>query len=180
MGGRSCHLDSRGSRTLRLTVRESGPHEAETLLAIQQAASVAALAHIFPPERYPYPAGAVLDHWRSFPGRVLVAEEEDDALGLAAVDECWLLGLYVVPRAWGTGVGPRLHDDAVAALRDTRCSEVRLWVLEHNDRARRFYERRGWRLNEDVRVVPFPPNPIDVSYTLDLSAASDASWSATR
>ena len=41
-------------------------------------------------------------------------------------------------------------------------------VLEHNDRARRFYERLGWRENGETRVVPFPPNPIDVGYTIDL------------
>ena len=36
--------------------------------------------------------------------------------------------------------------------------------LEENWDARRFYERRGWRLTEERRVVPFPPNPIDVQY----------------
>jgi hypothetical protein len=41
-------------------------------------------------------------------------------------------------------------------------------VLEQNARARRFYERRGWRLNGDARVAPFPPYPIDVGYTIEL------------
>ena len=26
----------------------------------------------------------------------------------------------------------------------------------------------GWRENGDTRVVPFPPNPIDVGYTIEL------------
>ena len=45
------------------------------------------------------------------------------------------------------------------------CPELRLWVLEENHRARRFYEKRGWRLNGETRVVPYPPNPLDVGYT---------------
>jgi hypothetical protein len=41
-------------------------------------------------------------------------------------------------------------------------------VLEGNERARRFYKVLGWRENGDTRVVPFPPNPIDVGYTIEL------------
>jgi RimJ/RimL family protein N-acetyltransferase len=43
-------------------------------------------------------------------------------------------------------------------------------VLEHNARARRFYERLGWRESGRTRVVPFPPNPLDVGYTIDLDS----------
>ena len=56
-----------------------------------------------------------------------------------------------------------LHDAAVAAMPD--CPELRLWTLEANHRARRFYERRGWRLNGETRVVPYPPSPLDVGYS---------------
>ena len=45
------------------------------------------------------------------------------------------------------------------------CAELRLWTLTENHRARRFYEKRGWRLNGETRVVPFPPNPVDVGYS---------------
>jgi hypothetical protein len=41
-------------------------------------------------------------------------------------------------------------------------------VLEHNDRARRFYERLGWAENGTSRVVPFPPKPIDLGYSIVL------------
>jgi hypothetical protein len=46
------------------------------------------------------------------------------------------------------------------------CPEIHLWTLEDNARARWFYERRGWRLNGETRVVPFPPSPLDVGYQL--------------
>ena len=84
-------------------------------------------------------------------------------MGLAAIDACWLHGLYVVPEAWGTGVAVALHDAALAALPD--CAEVKLWVLEENRRARRFYEKHGWRRNGETRVVEYPPNPLDVGYS---------------
>jgi hypothetical protein len=45
---------------------------------------------------------------------------------------------------------------------------AKLWTLEENWEARRFYERRGWTLNRETRVVPFPPNPIDVQYEKEL------------
>jgi hypothetical protein len=36
--------------------------------------------------------------------------------------------------------------------------------------ARRFYEKHGWRLNGSEQVVPFPPHPLDVGYSIDLRA----------
>ena len=120
--------------------------------------------HVFSPERYPYPDEDVRLRWREFSGTVLVAERDGVPVGLAAVERCWLHGLYVVPEEWGSGVAAELHDAVLELLRD--CPEIRLWTLEANHRARRFYERRGWRLNGETRVVPFPPNPLDVGYVL--------------
>ncbi len=55
----------------------------------------------------------------------------------------------------GTGVGPRLHHHAVTRIRDFGCRHPSVGA-EQNMRARRFYEKRGWRLNGDARIVPFP------------------------
>lgn len=144
-------------------IRRSSRDEAETLFAIQRAACVEGLAHIFPPDRYPFPE-SILDAWRAFDGTVLVAERDGRAVGLAAVRDCWLRNLYVIPEAWGTGVAAELHDAALAELPD--CGEVRLWTLERNNRARSFYEKHGWRPNGETRTVEFPPYPRDVGYTL--------------
>jgi putative acetyltransferase len=163
------------------TIRDSGPAEAETLFAIQKAASLAGLAHVFPPERFPYPDAEIRARWREAGGRVFVAEHAGRAAGLAAVDGCWLNGLYVVPEEWGSGVAGALHDAAVAEIAATH-DEAKLWCLEENHRARRFYEKRGWRPNGERRAVPFPPHPLDVGYSLDLRSrdSSAASCSATR
>jgi RimJ/RimL family protein N-acetyltransferase len=94
---------------------------------------------------------------------VFLAEEDGVPLGVAGIDGCWLHGLYVIPEAWGSGVAGALVDAALDAVPD--CAEVKLWVLEENHRARRFYERLGWRRNGTSRVVEYPPHPIDVGYS---------------
>jgi GNAT superfamily N-acetyltransferase len=153
-------------------LRDARANEAETLVALQAEASIAGLSHIFPPDLYPFPYGAVRAHWEAMvadvEARVRVAELDGRAVGAAAVQPEWLVGFYVAPACWGTAVAPLLHDDALAAARTLGSEQFHLWVLEHNTRARRFYERRGWRENGTTRVVPFPPNPIDVGYTVAL------------
>lgn len=152
-------------------LRDGAAGDAEVAAAIQERASTAAFAHIFPPDRYPFPRDEIRDRWSSLltgEHRVLVAEREDEAVGVAAVRSGWLDGLYVVPESWGSGVAARLHDAALDHCRSLGDRECRLWVLEQNARARRFYERRGWELDGTTRVVPFPPNPLDVGYTIRL------------
>ena len=134
---------------------------AELLAEIQEAASIAGLGHIFGDE--PFPRGAVLERWQGSADEIFLDEA---GLGFAAVGPPWLNGLYVRPEAWGTGVAAQLHDRAVEALRAAGAGTARLWVLEENLRARRFYERRGWQLDGTTRDVPYPPFPIDVGYSL--------------
>jgi len=100
-------------------------------------------------------------------GRVFVAERDGEPVGVAAVEAEWLNGLYVHPDEWGTGAADRLHDAAVEAIAAAH-DQARLWVLEENRRARRFYERHGWVVNGESRVVEYPPSPIDVGYSLAL------------
>ena len=142
------------------------------LAAIQRDASLAALGHIFPPERYPYPIDDVRQRWREAlidpRATVLVDEEERTAAGVAMTRPEWLDGLYVLPTWWGSGVAQRLHDEALERVRAGGSNRCHLWVLEGNDRARRFYERLGWRQNDTTRVVPFPPHPVDVGYSIEL------------
>jgi GNAT superfamily N-acetyltransferase len=153
-------------------LREARTTEASVLAGVQEIASVAALAHVFPPERYPYPREAIAERWASAladpAAHVVVAEVEGRTVGVACARAEWLDGLYVVPERWGTGVAEMLHDRALELVRGLGSACCHLWVLEENARARRFYERRGWRENGRTRVVPFPPNPLDVGYTLDF------------
>jgi GNAT superfamily N-acetyltransferase len=67
---------------------------------------------------------------------------DEPALGAVQV-------LYVRPEWWGSGAGQLLLDCAHAELAKT-FDEAQLTVLTGNRRARRFYERNGWRLTETL------------------------------
>lgn len=86
--------------------------------------------------------------------QVLLAERDGQVAGFVCYGPCRDLdasvgvgevyALYARPDCWGTGVGGRLLDAAVQALTSGSGGDVVLWVLEGNQRARGFYERRGW------------------------------------
>jgi GNAT superfamily N-acetyltransferase len=149
-----------------VTLRRATAADAESLAAIQEEASRAGVPHIYPPGLYPFPTAAVRERWRGFTDAGGWAVMRDD--GFAAVEPPWLEAIYVRPHAWGSGLAAELHDAALEELLARGVSRARLWVLEGNSRARRFYERLGWRADGTSRVVEFPPNPIDVGYSLDL------------
>ena len=148
--------------------------DAELLLQIQQRACVAAFAHIFPPDRYPFPAAEVREGWvRALADaevEAYLALVEEEPIGSVSVGRGRLRTLYVLPEQQGTGIGSDLHDFALVRLADLGWTEARLWTLTENHVSRRFYERRGWTLSGTVRPVPFPPNPVDVEYRRELPA----------
>ena len=155
-----------------LLIRAGVPQDVEALLGVQRDACTTAFAHIFPPEQYPFPDEAVREEWqKSLSGETVevhVAEVEGLPAGVVTIDGEFLGQLYVLPGHQGGGVGSALHDHALERLRAGGNERARLWCLEENLNARRFYERRGWELTEETRVVPFPPNPIDVQYAKSL------------
>lgn len=53
--------------------------------------------------------------------------------------------IYLEPDRVGTGLGRDLFFHAVTDLRERGFEAVTLWVLETNERARRFYEVAGWK-----------------------------------
>jgi GNAT superfamily N-acetyltransferase len=153
-------------------IRRARPDESETLLQIQREAAVAAFAHIFPPGRYPFPDDGVRSDWKNALAdpeiEIYVLEVDGQPAGSVAVGYGFLRNLYVLPEHQGTGAGSTLHDHAVERLLALGFSEAKLWTLEGNHGARRFYEKRGWSLNGETREVPFPPNPLDVGYSRSL------------
>ena len=70
-------------------------------------------------------------------GYATVGPDEEPVRGM-------LLLMYVRERAWGTGAGRELMIAAEDALRELGYADAVLWVLERNERARRFYETAGW------------------------------------
>ena len=148
--------------------------EAEALFELYRRTALVAYAHVFPPERYPFPDDAVRASWRDVVARhgrghqVAVAEEEATVVGAVVAAPGTLEHLFVVPERWGTGVADALHEAALAVSREAGAAACRLEVLEENRRARRFYERRGWRLDGRRRQGEFPPHLAVVGYSLPL------------
>jgi len=157
---------------LRIRAAERG--DVDLLLTIQREAAVAAFAHVFPQDRYPFPDDAIRVGWETaltdLELEVYVAEWDRKPAGSLSVGEEYLRTLFVVPAYQRRGIGSALHDFALERLRARGIGRAKLWTLEENHAARRFYERRGWALTEETRVVPFPPNPIDVEYAKELEA----------
>lgn len=87
--------------------------------------------------------------------RVIVAEGRNGLVGFASVgatrdDEApagtgELFAIYLAEHEAGTGLGASLLARSTEALRDEGFGRATLWVLETNERARRFYAREGWR-----------------------------------
>jgi putative hydrolase of the HAD superfamily len=164
-------LTSREREAVR--IRIARPDDAVGLFELQRASALAAFEHIFPSAQYPFPDEAERERWTSYVSEpatsVLVAEWAGESVGVAVLEGDELVRLFVVPERWGSGVGTLLHDAVMELMHSEGRPQCRLWVLEENQSAREFYERRGWRLDGRKRISPFPPNPPSVGYTLELS-----------
>lgn len=86
----------------------------------------------------------------------LGASREEEGIG-----QIW--AIYLHPAAWGIGLGRVLFEGSVDYLRSAGFTEGILWVLDTNDRARRFYELAGWQADGGTQVddhFGFPINEV--------------------
>ena len=148
--------------------RDADDEDLIGLLRLERAANLAALAHVFPPEQYPFPDAAVLEDWRiavADPSRrVMVAGEPDRLHAVVMYDEGRVHKLAVHPDQWGHGLATRALDTALAAMRDRGTSTAWLWCLEANPRARRLYEHLGWADTGEREPSKWPPYPHMMRY----------------
>lgn len=89
--------------------------------------------------------------------RIVAVAEERRIVGVVECEHAplaggppWLHMLYVVPSAWGTGTATALLETVLAAVDRSRHPTVWLRVVEAQARARHFYERHGWRLDDET------------------------------
>lgn len=144
------------------------------LLEVQETGAVLALAHIFPQDIHPFPRARVRSRWAAEIADpeidVYVIEDRSGRIvGFAALRDDELLHFGTAVQTWGTGLATAAHDRLVDRLAATGVAVARLRVLEENHRARRFYEKLGWRRTDRVSRTSSPPHPVLVEYELDLA-----------
>jgi ribosomal protein S18 acetylase RimI-like enzyme len=118
------------------------------------------------------PAAPDSDDEGPITGFVSFGPTRDDDLGTAngeAVGE--IVTFYLDPAAFGSGGADLLMSAALVALRAAGFTTAMLWVLGTNARARRFYERRGWRHDGTSKVHDWGAFvATDVRYVVDVTS----------
>lgn len=110
--------------------------------------------------------------------QTLVSVDGDTICGLVTTGRCRdddlpdfgeLLALYVDPDYLGTGTGRLLITAARERMRGLGVGGAALWVLDGNDRARRFYGRDGWQPDGATRTGEYGGQPVtEVRYQRPL------------
>jgi len=91
--------------------------------------------------------------------------------GFAATRGDELLHFGTALDSWGSGLAGAAHDELVEHLRASGHARAWLLVFEENERAIRFYARRGWLPTERTQRTTFPPYPVLRRFELDLASA---------
>jgi ribosomal protein S18 acetylase RimI-like enzyme len=79
--------------------------------------------------------------------------------------------VFVDPERWGRGVGTSLLDALHYAMLERGWRTSSLWTRVTNRRARRLYERRGYRQTAEVAQLPGADTIIRYEVALDQAAA---------
>lgn len=155
-----------------MELRRATAEDVVALRDLERAAYLAGLAHVFPPERYPYPDDAVLSRWvlvLDEPGVTVLVRDADEGIDvLCAYDDRSLRHLAVHPDQWGRGLAASAVRSAEEAIAERGAAEAELWCLAENRRARRLYEHLGWTGTADQRPAPWPPHPVELRYVRPL------------
>jgi GNAT superfamily N-acetyltransferase len=83
----------------------------------------------------------LLDHADTPCGCISIVREWSD---WNALDYWWIQSVYIVPEKRGQGHLDLLLDRVSESARERGCTELRLYVHEHNRRAIRAYEKAGF------------------------------------
>lgn len=125
------------------TLRRARPEDAPAIAEIHLASRRHGLPYLAEvhteAETHQWVAGVMLPQHE-----VWVAEVGGDVAGFAALHEGWLEHLYIAPEHQGKGIGSALLD--LAMTRNP--GGLQLYAFQRNTRARRFYEQRGFVVEE--------------------------------
>ena len=84
--------------------------------------------------------------------RFLIGENSGMLAWQEVGDVAEIIAIHSLPESWGTGLGRAMLEEALLQIGDR---PVFLWAFKENKRARRFYEKHGFRWDGSERVSEF-------------------------
>ena len=90
----------------------------------------------------------------------LMGEDKGMLAWQREADAAEIVAIHTLPESWGTGLGAAMLTEA---LRQIGGVNVFLWAFRENTRARRFYEKHGFRWDGTERVSQFD-GAVEVRY----------------
>jgi ribosomal protein S18 acetylase RimI-like enzyme len=161
-------------------IRPATVDDADAIAAVHVRTWQAAYANVLPASFLSsLDAGARAQRWRANlatrpPAATFVAVAAN-VVGFAAVGPdrgdptCGeVYAIYVDPPYWSSGTGLALMRQAERHLAAAGFNQIRLWVLEENPRARRFYERYGFRLDGLTKLDTIGADRPDATLVVEL------------
>jgi|GEM_PF-918045 ribosomal protein S18 acetylase RimI-like enzyme len=146
-----------------ITVRAATPADVDEIFQAMRQSRQAAFSGLLPSDALDWDT-KVSDEFRQFINGIrshhrkalLVAVRDDQVRGIAELvwdpgetsdfiemEEAELVAIHVQPDDWNQGIGSLLLTEALTKL-PPRITSIALCVLNGNERARTFYERRGF------------------------------------
>ena len=142
-----------------MKIRAAGRDDADAMARMHWLSANTAYGRNDPLERRLAAAQRLFDDGETRP---FLAEDDDGAvIGVLTIGQDELYAIYVHPDHWGTDVGQALLEHGEHELAETRDVAV-LTCMVGNARARRFYERNGWKLGETLVEPHFGGEPTEV------------------
>ena len=82
----------------------------------------------------------------------LIGENSGMLVWQTVQDSAEIVAIHSLPESWGTGLGHAMLEEALNQISN---QPVFLWAFKENKRARRFYEKHGFRWDGSERVSEF-------------------------
>jgi putative acetyltransferase len=143
------------------TIRKAVPSDGDRIAYVHRTSKHEALPYLpdlhTPEEDRWWVANILLPHQQ-----VWVAEVDGEIVGMVAVADGFVQQLYILPGYQGLGIGSALLEKAI----DLSPGDLELWAFQQNERARGFYERRGFVAVEFTDGANNEERTPDVRYRL--------------
>lgn len=81
-----------------------------------------------------------------------------------------IVSIYIHPDYFRKGYGQEILDVALADIKKAGFQNCYLWVLKDNENARKFYEKNGFRCNQDIYNLEIMGKQLtDIRYVIDFN-----------